>query len=139
MSLSAVECGAAPGARLRLVGLALLAAVLLREDDESIAGPAPVVQDEQPGTQALSAARFHQYQQKYWQWLSSQFPGYFASFREYSRARAAQRHFASRGIMESGPRFSVGAPVLMPGGMSGRGSAGCHAVSAPPLSEDLDR
>jgi hypothetical protein len=139
MSLSTVECGAAPGARLGLVGLALLAAVSLREDDESTAGPAPVVQDDQPGSQALSAARFHQYQQKYWQFLASQFPNYFGSFREFSRARASQRHFASRGIMESGPRFSVGARVLMPGGSRVRGSAGCHAVSAPPLSEDLDR
>ena len=130
---------AVPRAGWALFRFASLAAPLCGEEDEGAASSVAMIDDGQPGSQALSAARFHQYQHKYWQWLSSQFPGYFASFREYSRARAAQRHFASRGIMESGPRFSVAAPVLMPAGMSGRGCAGCHAVSAPPLSQNLDR
>ena len=58
----------------------------------------------QKSSVAPIASRYQQYQSKYWQWLNSQYPNTFQSFREYIRARAAHRGLTAKGVMEPGPR-----------------------------------
>ena len=61
---------------------------------------------------SAAVSRHNQYQQKYMQFLSEQYSGWFKSFRLFVRARAARNYMESQDLLAPGPRAaSASAPI----------------------------